>query len=84
MGVEGGEVSLTKYGRTRDLLFRLIFNGSDVPAGEQAGHLLFLSAGRGSPPMDDWSKSFLMHSIIKHERKHDKIEWTEYLGGFIY
>ena len=32
MEVDGGEVSLTNYGRTRDFLLRLWFNRSDVPA----------------------------------------------------
>jgi hypothetical protein len=37
MEVDGGEVSLTNYGRTRDSRFRSIFSKSDVPAGTQAG-----------------------------------------------
>jgi hypothetical protein len=43
MGVDGGEVSLTNYGRTRDSRFRLIFNRSDVPAS---------CIGRDSFPFD--------------------------------
>jgi hypothetical protein len=49
--VDGGEVSLTNYGRTRDLLSRLWFNRSDVPAScISRVSSLHISTGRGSPP----------------------------------
>jgi hypothetical protein len=53
--VDGGEVSLANYGRTRDSRFRLIFNGSDLvnrqdrPRGDLGP--CQSKAGRGSPPI---------------------------------
>jgi hypothetical protein len=116
--VDGGEVSLTNCGRTRDLLFWPLVRRSDVPAScssrefslhakrsdlvttlieynssafldrqtekSEGRDISFISTGRGSPPMLNWTEFFFIHSILKHERKLGKITQLEHIGGFGY
>lgn len=88
MEVDGGEISLTSSGRTRDSRFDLISNRSDLvyhcnrPKSEPELH--YLETGRGSPPLLDWIRDLFMHIVLKHEQKLDITRWTEQLGGLVY
>lgn len=88
MEVDGGEISLTFSGRTRDSGFDLTLNRSDLVCRHNSPRsdleLNHPDTGRGSPPMLDRKGILFHHSVLKHEQKPDTRRQTVPIGGLIY